>query len=84
MLVGKKFGGGRGKKRLKSRVPEKRHRGGEVERGGQDGVPWGTCGRGVEEEIGGQQAVDCASPGESTGAGFGDCVGGAERGEGNR
>jgi hypothetical protein len=57
---------------LQSWVPEERHRGGEVGWGGEDGVPWGTCRGCVEEEVGGEETVDCACFWKSAGERFGD------------
>jgi hypothetical protein len=46
-------------------------------------VPGASCGRRVEEEVSGQKVVDCADLGEGPGEGFGNCVGGAESGDGD-
>ena len=64
-------------------MPEEGHAGFEVGIGGEDCVLGGTGGGCVEEEVGRQHAVDCAGLWESSGEGFGDCVGGAEGGEGD-
>jgi len=55
----------------------------EVEGGGEDGAPGESGGGGVEEEVSGEEAVDCGSFWEEAGEGLGDGVGGAEGGEGD-
>jgi hypothetical protein len=59
------------------------HGGSEVGRAGEDGVPGGSHGGGVEEEISCQEAMDCGGLGQSSDKGFRHCVGGAEGSERN-
>ncbi len=83
LLVLQEFGGGCWEEGLESGVPEEGHGELEVSERGEDGVPWRSRGRGVEDKIRGQEAVDCGGFWEGAGYGFGDCVGGVEGGDGD-